>query len=102
MTTNDATDVRELLTALSDGRMSLNEVAQHFRERTWIRRQPQRYASDLEWMGAELDDAEPHLPGSFDDVSAAYHRDEITLEQYSVLREAVLDSYRTEDQGNTE
>ena len=34
-----ASEVTDLLTALRDGSMSLDEVAQRFRERRWPRRQ---------------------------------------------------------------
>ena len=38
---------------------------------------------------AGQEDPEPYLPGSFDDVLAAYDRGEITRERYRALAEAV-------------
>ena len=85
-----ATDVADLITALRDGRLSLDEVADRFRHRPWpvTRRQvPATYAE----MAAQLD-PEADVPGSFDDVTAAYDRGEITRTQYRALAHAVADA----------
>jgi hypothetical protein len=38
------------------------------------------------------------VPGSFDELAAAYHRGELTRPQYRTLAEAVAESLRAEDQ----
>lgn len=90
-------DVSELLAALQDGSLSLNAVAQRFRERHWPRRRTAPPSSYLELAHAAQQDPEPYVPGSFDDVVAAYDRGSITDEQYEVLAQAVAESKRAED-----
>ena len=82
-------EVNDLIAALRDGSLSLEEVAQRFRERTWPRIKPPRPTSYLEMAEAANRDPEPNVPDSFDDVVAAYDRGEITHAQYRVLAEAV-------------
>jgi hypothetical protein len=50
-------------------------------------------------MAAELDDPEIYVPGSFDDVIAAYGQRKITIDQLQVLSEAVAEAQRAEDAG---
>jgi hypothetical protein len=45
---------------------------------------------------AEQVDPAPEVPGSFDEVLAAYDRGEITREQYRTLVEAAAESIRAE------
>lgn len=92
-----ANEVVELISALHDGRASLDEVAQRFRDRKWPRRQKSEPASYLDMAAADLQDPDPYIPGSFDDVAAAYHQKKITREQFRVLSEAVADAQRAED-----
>jgi hypothetical protein len=47
---------------------------------------------------AALEDPEPYVPGSFDELAAAYDRGELTRKQYRALAEAVAESLRAEDQ----
>ena len=91
-----ANEVSDLLSALYEGQISLDEVAQRFRDRRWPRRRPRQPA---EMAAAELEDPDPYVPGSYDDVAAAYHRGHLTDAQYAVLIEAIADSKRAEDQG---
>lgn len=93
-----SSEVTDMIAALRDGSMSLDEVAQRFRERSWPRRRKPIPATYLEMASAAQEDPEPYLPGSFDDVLAAYDRGEITREQYRALAEAVAESKRAEDQ----
>ena len=89
-----ANEVSDLINALRDGSMSLNEVVQQFRERTWPatkRPLPQDY---LEMAARSEEDPEPDVPGSFDEVVAAYYRGELTRAQYQALSAAVADSIR--------
>jgi hypothetical protein len=91
-----STEVTDLLVALRAGAISLDEVAQRFREREW----PDAAAPDtrtyLELATAAQQDPEPDVPGSFDDVLAAYDRGEISREQYRTLAHAVADAINAE------
>ena len=97
--TNEVTD---LIKALQEGSMSLDEVASRFRARSWPRRQRSTPASYLEMAAAAQQDPEPYLPGSFDDVAAAHQQHTITDAQYEVLSEAVAASKRAEDERNAD
>ena len=92
------TEVTELIAALRNGSLSLEEVAERFRERTWPRTRKPTPASYLEMAADALEDPQPDVPGSFDEVTAAYDRGELTRAQYRALAEAVAHSLRTEDQ----
>jgi hypothetical protein len=92
------TEVTELIAALRDGSMSLEEVAQRFRERTWPRTRKPAPASYTEMAAAAQEDPEPYVPGSFDELAAAYRRGDLTRPQYRVLAEAVAESLRAEEQ----
>jgi hypothetical protein len=92
------TEVTELIAALRDGSLSLDEVAQRFRERTWPRTRKPNPASYTELAAAAQEDPEPYVPGSVDELAAAYRRGELTRQQYRVLVEAVAESLRAEDQ----
>ena len=87
-----SSEVVELIQALREGTLTLDEVAQRFRERTWPPSKPPAPKTGLEWASATLRDPDPHIPGSFDDVVAACDRGEISEEQYQVLAEAVADA----------
>lgn len=89
--------ITTLIAELNSGTMDLDEVAQKFREYSWPRtgrREPQTY---LEMAADAQRDPEPDVPGSFDDVVAAYDRGELTREQYRTLAEAAAESMREED-----
>jgi|ERR1022692_1160509 hypothetical protein len=90
-------EVSELLDALHNGAMSLDEVAQRFRNRRWPRRRSPTPATYLEMAAEELQDPEPYLPGSFDDVIAAYDQGKISRDQLRVLSDAVAEAQRAED-----
>ena len=89
-----ADEVTRLINALRDGSMSLDDVVRQFRERTWPltkKPPPQGY---LEMAARAEEDPEPDVPGSFDEVTAAYYRRELTRDQYQALVSAVADSIR--------
>jgi len=92
--TSEATD---LIKALRDGTMTLDEVAQRFRERKWQRRRREPPATYFEMASRTLEDPEPYVPGSFDDVTDAYDRGELSDDEYDVLAEAMAESKRAED-----
>jgi hypothetical protein len=89
MTTSEVTD---LIAALQAGTLSLDEVAERFRHRSWprTRRPAPSTAAEL----AESLDPEPDVPGSYDDLTAAYDRKQINWEQYRTLVGAAADSIR--------
>jgi len=90
-------EVAELLDALHDGTMTLDEVAERFRARRWPRRSAQMPTSYYEMAAAELVDPEPYVPGSTDDLMLAYDLGKVTDAQYAVLIEAIVASERAED-----
>jgi hypothetical protein len=92
-------EVTDLLNAFRDGTISLDDVARRFRERSWPRPKPPP-ASYLELAIEAQQDPEPYVPGSYDDVAAAYHRGDLTNEQYGVLAQAIADSVNAEDKRN--
>ena len=95
-------DVRDLLGALRTGSLSLDDVARRFRERTWTDRGPRVTRTYLEFAAAAQQDPEPDVPGSFDEVTAAYDRGEISREQYRTLAHAVADAINAADGGAAE
>jgi hypothetical protein len=91
-------EVTDLISALRDGAMSLDEVAQRFRARTWPRRAKPPPTTYLEMAAQAQEDPEPDVPGSFDEVTAALYRGEISDGDYEVLAQAMAESKRAEDQ----
>jgi len=92
-----STEVTELINALRDGTLTLDQVAERFRQRSWPRRATPLPSSYLEHAVAAEEDPEPYAPNSFDDVVAAYDLGRVTDEEYAVLSEAVAESKRAED-----
>jgi hypothetical protein len=88
------TEVTDLIAAFRAGEIDLRELAELFRTRSWaIARRP--VPTSFAEM-AEQQDPEPDVPGSFDEVTAAYDRGELTREQYRTLAHAVADSINAE------
>jgi hypothetical protein len=92
------TEVTELIAALRNGSLTLEEVAQRFRERAWPPTRKPTATSYLEMAATALEDPGPDVPGSFDEVTAAYDRGDLTRPQYRILAEAVAESLRAESQ----
>jgi len=90
-------EISELIKALQEGTMTLEQVAQRFRERKWPRRRRPPPATYLEMADRAQEDPEPYDPNSFDDVTAAYHRGELSDDQYDTLAKAMAESKRAED-----
>jgi hypothetical protein len=90
-----ANEVSDLINALRDGSMSLDDVSQQFRERTWPLTKKPPPKDYLEMASRAEEDPEPDVPGSFDEVVAAYYRGELTSTEYQTLAAAVADSIRT-------
>lgn len=95
-------EVTDLIKALRVGTMTLDEVAQRFRERKWPRRRKEPPASYLEMASRTLEDPGPYVPGSFDDVVDAYDQGDLSLAEYRVLSDAVAESKREEDRRSAE
>ncbi|MGO8982498.1 MAG: hypothetical protein ACLP70_17275 [Streptosporangiaceae bacterium] len=96
-----SSEVTDLIASLRDGTRTLDEVAQKFRHRSWTRTrrpEPQTY---LELAARAQEDPEPDVPGSFDEVVAAYDRGELSRVQYRTLAEAAAESIRAEDPGGS-
>jgi hypothetical protein len=91
MATSEVTD---LIAALQAGSLTLDEVAERFRRRSWPR--TRRPAPTTATEMAESLDPPPDVPGSYDDLTAAYDRKQITWEQYRTLVEAAAESIRAE------
>ena len=89
--------VTDLIDALQTGTMSLEEVAQHFRERSWPGRPTPRPTSYVELAAASISDPEPDPPGSFSEVTAAYDRGKLDRTQYRVLAEAAAEAMRRQN-----
>lgn len=90
-------EVTDLIAALRAGSISLDQLAQDFRERRWPRAAPQPAATYIELAEREQQDPEPHVPGSFDDVAAAFHRGDLSRDEYKILADAAAASMRAED-----
>jgi hypothetical protein len=95
-------EVVQLLDALHDGSMTLDEVAERFRQRSWPHRVEPRPSSYFEMAAIELDDPDPYIPGSYDDVVAAYDRGRLTDVQYESLVDAIAEARRTEEAKDSE
>ncbi len=86
----NGSEVTECIAALRAGWMSLDEVAERFRRRDWPparRPVPTTYAEM-----AQHQDVEPDIPGSYDEVTAAYDRGDLTSHEYWVLSDAVAEA----------
>src|ERR1700723_3338120 len=92
-----SSEIPELIAALRDGSMTLDQVADRFRERSWPRRTSPLPTTYLERAAAAQQDPEPYRPGSFDDVAAAHQEGRLSDHEYEVLSGPVADSTRAED-----
>ncbi len=88
-------EVANLLAALHEGTLSLNEVAERFRARSWPAHSATKAQTHLELAEADLADPEPYIPWSYDDVVLAYDQGKLSDAQYAVLAEAIAESIRT-------
>lgn len=66
-----AGEVIDLIGSYLTGALSLEVLSQRFRTRRW-RTVPRVCPPVLEQAAAAIDDPEPYIPGSFDDVVRAY------------------------------
>ncbi len=92
--TNEVTD---LVSALNDGLMTLDEVAERFRELSWLRSSKPEPRTYLERATQAQADPDPYIPGSFDDVTRAYHQGRLSDDEYDALAQAMAESKQAED-----
>ena len=90
-------EVSELLDALHAGTLTTEDVAERFRIRKWPRRRREAVDGYAEILEGETSDPDVYIPGSFDDVIAAYDQQKIDREQLRILSEAAAESQRAED-----
>lgn len=95
-------EVTDLLAALRDGTMSLDEVAQRFRDHSWPRRATPAPSTYLELAARAQEDPDTDVLGSFDEVTASLYRGDISDGDYEVLAQAMAASKRAEDRRNEE
>ena len=81
-------EVTELIDAYRAGELTLDELAQRFRDRVWPTPRPAARSVD-ELYERELEDPDPPVEGSFDEVVNAYHAGQITAAEYKALAHAV-------------
>ena len=92
-----SSEVTELIAELRNGNMSLEQVAQRFRERSWPRSRQVEPRTYLELAEAAQEDPAPLVAGSFDEVAAAYYRGDLSRPDFRFLAEAAAESMREED-----
>jgi hypothetical protein len=93
-----SSDVEDLINALQGHTMTLDQVVERVRQRSWPRHTTPLPANYLERALAAQQDPEPYLPGSWDEVAAAHQEGRITDEEYAALSEAVTQSQQAEDE----
>ena len=76
-----------MLAAYRDGLMSLDDLSLEFRARRWPQ-VPDVCPPELEQARDAIDDPEPYVPGSFDDVVLAYDLGWLSAADYDVLATA--------------
>ena len=84
-----SSEVTDLIVALRSGAMSLDEVAERFKVRSWPRTRGVRPGSYSDLTATAQVDPGGSVRGSIDDLTAAYDRGEITRDQYRTLAHAV-------------
>jgi hypothetical protein len=73
-----------MLTSYREGRISLDDLSLEFRARRWPRI-PDVCPPELEPAREAIDDPEPYVPGSLDDVVLAYDLGWLSADDYDVL-----------------
>jgi hypothetical protein len=79
--------VAAMIDAYRRGQLGLEGLGLEFRARRWPA-VPAVCPPALEPAAAAIDDLEPYVPGSFDDVVLAYDRGKLSDEEYEFLAEA--------------
>ena len=81
-------EVTEMIDAYRSGELTLDELTQRFHDRVWPSPRPPAQSVD-ELYKRELEDPDPPVEGSFDEVVNAYHAGQITGAEYKALARAV-------------
>jgi hypothetical protein len=89
-------EVTDLIDSYKAGELTLDELAQLFRSRQWPAIMPPPPSSYLEMAARAQEDPRPRVPNSYDDVTSAYARGDLTREEYDVLSDAVLEAGRAD------
>ncbi|MDQ2815915.1 MAG: hypothetical protein M3Z75_29745 [Actinomycetota bacterium] len=76
--------VTAMITSFRDGKSTLDDLSLEFRARRWPQ-VPDVCPPELEQARSAIDDPEPYVPGSFDDVILAYDRGWLSDPDYDVL-----------------
>ena len=76
--------VTAMLVSYRDGRLTLDDLSLEFRVRRWPQ-VPDVCPPELDQARAAIDDPEPYVPGSFDDVVLAYDLGWLSDADYEVL-----------------
>jgi hypothetical protein len=84
---DSAGDVIDLIDSYLTGALSLEVLSQRFRTRHWPA-VPRVCPPALEQAASAIDDPEPYIPGSFDDVVRAYDLGWLTDTDYQMLATA--------------
>jgi hypothetical protein len=79
--------ITDLIAAYRAGDLTLAELAATFRAYPWAA-VPRAWAPGLEDARAAIDDFEPLIPGTFDDVVLAYDQHQLTDADYAALARA--------------
>ncbi len=79
--------VTAMLVSYRDGRLSLDDLSLEFRARRWPQ-VPDVCPPELEQAREAIDDPEPYVPGSFDDVVLAYDLGWLSDADYDILATA--------------
>jgi hypothetical protein len=91
-------EVTDLIGSYKAGELTLDELAERFRNRRWPRTAASPPSTYLDLATRAQEDPRAAVPDSYDEVTAAYARRELTREEYDLLSEAVLEAGTAEDQ----
>jgi Zeta toxin len=86
-------EVIDLIASYLTRALSLEALSQRFRARRWPE-VPRACPPALEQAAPAIDDPEPYVPGSFDDVVRAYDLGWLTDTDYQVLATAAAQAYQ--------
>lgn len=89
-------EVTDMLDAYRGGELTLDELAQRFRMRHWPSARPVPRTAREGWQ-RELEDPEPIIEGSFDEVVSAYHLGRLSGDEYEVLSRAASEPVTREE-----
>ena len=79
-----ASEITSMIASYQAGQLTLEELASQFRARRWPA-MPSSCPPGLETAASAIDDPEPYVPGSFDDVVLAYDLGQLSDPEYEAL-----------------